>query len=81
MSWNYRIVRRLVEDGVNKEPQPWFGVHEAYYDKNGQITNITEKPVAVEGESVEELNGVRAMMFAATKHPVLDYETMQPVEP
>ena len=80
MSWNYRIVRQFVADGLTTVPQPWFGIHEAYYDKQGQCTNITVDPVPIVGDTVEELNGVRTMMFAATKLPVLDYETRAEVK-
>ena len=37
MSWNYRIVKYLDDKG--------FGLHEVYYDKDGEPWGMTKWPV------------------------------------
>ncbi len=73
VAWNYRLVRQHLPSPENHE---WYAVHEAYYTKTGELYAITERPCTLEGESVEEVNGIRAMMFEAFKHPVLDHENI-----
>lgn len=71
MSWNYRVVRRHLPP---PEDHDWYAIHEAYYDKAGKIYAITEKPCTIEGESVQELNGIRLRMLEASKQPVVEWD-------
>ena len=75
MSWNYRIVRRLVPSGVTGGVEPHFSVHEAYYDKEGRCWGITENAVSPSGETLEEFRGDMAIFSVdVRKRPVLNYE-------
>lgn len=68
MSWNYRIVSQpdpSVEGGL------YFAIHEVFYDDEGRAWGVTQEPVPVDGESVEELIETRIQMFEAQKRPVL----------
>jgi hypothetical protein len=45
MTWNYRVIQ---DEGM-------FHIHEVYYSEAGEITAISENPIAPAGESLEEL--------------------------
>lgn len=38
--WNYRIVRHKDND------REWYQLHEAYYNKDGEVCAITEEPIS-----------------------------------
>ena len=68
MSWNYRIVRYRDGEG--------FGLHEVYYDDDGQPWSMTEEAtrfVCHPDEGPEGIKESLAMaMVDARKRPVLD---------
>jgi len=76
--WNYRVVRKknvFHVSSANKERVDYtYGIHEAYYDKNGFVGSITTDPVQPFGENVEELRHSWVMMAEAFGKPILDYE-------
>jgi hypothetical protein len=45
MYWNYRVIQK--ENGVD--------VHEVYYNKSGEICMMTENPVQLKSDTVEDL--------------------------
>lgn len=51
MTWNYRIVRYPNNEG--------FGLHEVYYDKDGQSWGMTESPTSFVCGAEEGTAGVR----------------------
>ncbi|HQU30657.1 MAG: hypothetical protein HRU72_02205 [Planctomycetia bacterium] len=61
MPWNYRVI----------EDKGKFRIHEVYYNDAGEITAISEDPIAPEGETLEELKDALEYYFAALKRPVL----------
>ena len=64
MSWNYRVIK-YAEGG--------YGLHEVYYDSDGEPLSMTEEPAGFVGDSVEELTA--SLMLARTdvrKRPVLN---------
>ena len=81
-TWNYRIVRKKVEDN----PEVFrYGIHEAYYDKNGKISAITEEPedvVSFTGDiepdglktHEEVLKEILRLMLLACDKPMLDWD-------
>jgi len=67
--WNYRLVRRK----FNKET--FYGVHEAFYDKNQKVWAITEEPMRVfEDSRAEVLETLATMIKDVLRAPVLDYD-------
>ena len=55
MSWNYRILK------TKYEKEYFYEVVEAYYNKEGKVdgyTDISENPLRISGENVEELISV-----------------------
>ena len=80
MTWNYRVVRRKQESGV-EEWSYAFGIHEAYYDKGkSKPHSVTQESIEPFGETLEELQRDFLMMADALTRPVLDYETREVVD-
>ena len=68
MTWNYRIVRKDTTDGE------YYGVHEVYYDSDGNTEKATVDPIGPAGDTLKELRQDLAYMLAALRLPVLNYE-------
>jgi hypothetical protein len=64
MHWNYRIV---IKDGA-------LGIHEVYYDDQGQPSSLSEDSVVPVASSVEELRDVLERLRRATQEPPLVYD-------
>ena len=68
MSWNYRIVRYRDNKG--------FGLHEVYYDKDGEPWGMTEDAARFICDAEEGPGGITgSLMMARTdvrKRPMLD---------
>jgi hypothetical protein len=43
--WHYRVIRKAGR----------YGVHEVYYDDDGEIRSCSEEPVRLEAQSLEDL--------------------------
>jgi hypothetical protein len=64
MSWSYRIIKYADDDG--------YGLHEVYYDANGEVTGWTEDPSVV-GDTVKELiESLKMMRICARHRPVFE---------
>ena len=77
--WSYRIVRKknVWQDPRTQEEESFlYGIHEAYYDKAGKVSAITENPVELSGEIIEELRHSWVMMAEAFGKPMLDYDNI-----
>lgn len=75
MTWNHRL---LFHDHPE---EPWLGMHEVFYDDDGNPDGCTAEPVAVTGETVDEVKEVLEWMLAACQKPVLEYEMFEKMEP
>ena len=68
MSWNYRVVRYRENKG--------FGLHEVYYDKDGEPWGMTENPASFTCDAEEGAAGVKGSLLIARvdsiKRPVFD---------
>lgn len=69
MSWNYRIVRYKGGDG--------YGLHEVFYDADGQPWSMTDRPVGFVCDEAEDPKASirRQLMTAATDarlRPIFD---------
>jgi hypothetical protein len=73
MSWNYRVVRKVLSDAGHTTIQ--YGIHEVYYDDDHVPTSCTVNPVTPYGESEEELAQDVRRYTSALEKPVLDYDS------
>jgi len=60
MTWNYRVIQHEI-----------LAIHEVYYDDKGNIESWTADPVAIMGDTKEELLETLDMMKRATEEPFL----------
>ena len=74
MSWNYRVVHRVVLLPGTLGKHDEYSVREVYYDEKGQPNGVTENPCYLAAESVKELNADRMLMGAACRQPVLEWD-------
>lgn len=75
MTWNYRVVRRKTE------AETFYQIHEAYYNKKGKVTAITEDGIALGSDDVAGLIRTLPWYIEALLRPVIDYDTRKEVEP
>lgn len=84
MSWNYRILKHVDDAGIFKSHYPngiiWYGIHEVYYDKNGEPELCSSDPVKVLQEDLEFIKTDLKMMLKATSKPVLNYSLFKDKE-
>ncbi len=66
MTWNYRIVHRVVKG------EDIYAIHEAYYEGDKPIS-ITLESVNPQGETLEELKDDFVYYLRALEEPVLEY--------
>lgn len=71
-SWNYRVIRRQVGDGMIYE------VYEVYYNRDGDPVSMTAQPTWPMGETLKELSHDIENYAKARDLPVLDYDDIPP---
>ena len=66
MSWNHRVIKEILDGG-----EPWFTIHEVFYDKDGKVTVWTESEVNNGSDSVEGLKWQLRRMLESLDKEVL----------
>lgn len=90
MSWNYRICKKTLEG--NNHVAVVYGIHEAYYNDNGEIWGVTENPIMVltdivldldekEEDAVKDLKETMRYITKALEEPILDLDTLKFAKP
>lgn len=69
MSWNHRVVKRTYPNGDVS-----FGIHEVFYDDNGNVTGCTEDPIGIVEDTKQDLYTTLNLLFDAFSKDVLIYE-------
>jgi hypothetical protein len=69
MSWNYRVLKRRHSDD-----EVTYGIHEVYYDKQGNPSFCSTNPMEPFGSTFKDLNLDFSLMRKAFKLPVLNYQ-------
>lgn len=65
MSWNYRVVKTIVGGEES------YGIHEVYYDEQGELQMFSADPCPVYSETLEGLEKEISRFEAALGRPVL----------
>lgn len=73
MSWNHRIVRRNYSGDVMYE------IHEVYYDKDGKVSGLTQEPISIMEESLEDLKKTIERLQNCLEKSIIDYETNEEI--
>ena len=68
MTWNHRLVKRT------HGAQVLYGIHEVYYDEQGNPESITQDPVVVSEQSKGDVMTTLRHMERALTMPTLNYE-------
>ncbi len=78
MSWNYRLVKKHTRNPQSLGGNEYFtyAIHEAYYDSKGNVAGITQNPIDLSAEHLNDLMISWHMMIEAFGRPILDYETI-----
>ena len=71
MTWNYRIIKH------GRKIEPYFAVHEVFYDERGKIESWTENPVDIVGDSVKDVTKMLETILKDIKQPVLKESELQ----
>jgi hypothetical protein len=66
MPWDYRLMHQL------RDGEDIFGIHEVYYDEQGNVKNWTINTLGPQGETYEELIEDLSMWMTAFDKPLLD---------
>jgi hypothetical protein len=65
MTWNYRIIKH------DTAKRNHFAIHEVFYDDKGKITNWTEQPIDIMGESKADIKRLLKQMTLDIETPIL----------
>ena len=65
-TWNHRVVKTQYNAEV------CYGIHEAYYDDNGEVVTWTVRPVPVAGNSIQDLRKTLEQMLECLNKEVID---------
>ena len=63
-TWNYRVVKK----------DEYVGIHEAYYNGEGNVYMVTVDPVSPVGEDLDQLKTTLELMLEALDDGVLDFD-------
>ena len=66
MTWNYRIIHH------DNDKNPYFAIHEVFYDEHEKVTSWTADPIDISGESqLEVTKTLKRMQEDTTKTEIL----------
>ena len=76
MTWNYRLVKRAVDtpESLGGGQHYTYGIHEAYYNDDGEVWGLTTDPVHLSADHINELKLDWLRLMEAFVAPVLDYD-------
>ena len=63
--WNHRILKKKING------EDIFSIREVYYNDDGEIYGITEHPVEIWGNTIEEIKETCEMILRCVDTPVL----------
>lgn len=80
MSWNHRVVRRFYPN-THMDDSMLYEIYEVYYDKDGKINGLTEEPIRIREESMDDLRKTMERLTKCLEQPIIDYDTLQEIKP
>lgn len=79
MSWNHRVVRRFYPN-THMDDSILYEIYEIYYDKDGNVDGITEEPIKIREETVDDLRKTIERLTKCLEQPIIDYDTLQEIK-
>lgn len=75
MTWNFRVVKKPNNHPLTTDEAPYtFGIHEVYYDNNGNVVSCTVEPIAIDSDSLEGISWMIEKIAEGMQKPVLDWD-------
>lgn len=68
MTWNHRVMK------IENRGETFLEIHEVYYDDQGRPNGYTTDPIAVTGETIDELRWVLNRMLECLDKDILTEE-------
>lgn len=78
MSWDYRVVHSV--DAGEGYSEDVYAIHEVYYTKKKAVKMYSAKPIAVQGESLEDLRNDLIQQAMALDNPVLEQTDLDKIK-
>ena len=75
-TWNYRILVHTHNRRGELLDQPYYAVHEVFYDKAMTPHSCTAEPVKVGGDSPAEIERQLSVMLVDIERPPIDFRRM-----
>ena len=79
MSWNHRIVRRTYPN-VHMDDSILYEIYEMYYNADGTVNGLTEEPIRIREETVDDLRKTIERLTKCLEQPIIDYDTLQEIK-
>ena len=79
MSWNHRVVRRFYPN-THMDDSILYEIYEIYYSSDGTINGITEEPIKIREETVDDLRKTIERLTKCLEQPIIDYDTLQEIK-
>jgi hypothetical protein len=57
-----------------------YEIYEVYYNQDGTINGITEEPIRIREETVDDLRKTVERLTKCLNNPVIDYDTFKEIE-
>jgi hypothetical protein len=57
-----------------------YEIYEVYYDKDGKINGLTEEPIRIREESMDDLRKTMERLTKCLEQPIIDYDTLQEIK-
>jgi hypothetical protein len=74
--WNYRVIVKTLHSPP-LEDELSFGIHQVFYDSEGNINSFTSTPSFPIGETENGLKTSIALMMSAFTRPVICYNNIK----
>lgn len=79
MSWNHRVVRRFYPN-THMDDSMLYEIYEVYYKEDGNIDGITEEPIRIREENIDDLRKTVERLTECLEQPIIDYDTLQEIK-
>ena len=79
MSWNHRVVRRTYPN-THMDDSILYELYEVYYNSDGTINGITEEPIRIREENIDDLRKTVERLTKCLEQPIIDYDTLQEIK-
>lgn len=79
MTWNHRVVRRFYPN-THMDDSMLYEIYEVYYNEDGTIEGLTEDPISISEESIDDLRATVDRIKKCLDNPIIDYDTLKEIQ-